>query len=51
MDETSQASFETVIAFITAKGDRLHAMSPLIANDGIWHDEGGSTLPWILGRS
>ncbi|MEL6595003.1 MAG: nuclear transport factor 2 family protein [Pseudomonadota bacterium] len=47
MDETSQASFDTVMAFMAAMGEGPDAMSPLMADDMVWHNEGDSTLPWI----
>ncbi len=47
MDETSQASFDTVMAFMGAMGEGPDAMSPLMADDMVWHNEGDSTLPWI----
>ena len=47
MDETSQASFDTVMAFMAAMNEGVDAMSPLMADDMVWHNEGDSTLPWI----
>ncbi|MEL6508752.1 MAG: nuclear transport factor 2 family protein [Pseudomonadota bacterium] len=47
MDETSQASFDTVMAFMAAMGEGPDAMSPLMADNMVWHNEGDSTLPWI----
>ena len=47
MDETSQASFDTVMAFMGAMGEGPDAMAPLMADDMVWHNEGDSTLPWI----
>ncbi|MEO9825856.1 MAG: nuclear transport factor 2 family protein [Paracoccaceae bacterium] len=47
MDETSQASFDTVMAFMAAMGQGPDAMNPLMADDMIWHNEGDSSLPWI----
>ena len=47
MDETSQASFDTVMAFMAAMGKGPDAMSPLMADDMVWHNEGDATLPWI----
>ena len=48
MDETSQASFDTVMAFMGAmsKGDQ-ETMAKLMSDDMIWHNEGDKTLPWI----
>jgi ketosteroid isomerase-like protein len=47
MDETSQASFDTVMAFMAAMNEGPSAMSPLMADDMVWHNEGDATLPWI----
>ncbi|MEO1680752.1 MAG: nuclear transport factor 2 family protein [Pseudomonadota bacterium] len=47
MDETSQASFDTVMAFMAAMGEGPDAMSPLMADDMVWHNEGDESLPWI----
>lgn len=47
MDETSQASFDTVMAFMAAMNEGPDAMSPLMADDMVWHNEGDTTLPWI----
>lgn len=47
MDETSQASFDTVMAFMGAMSKGHDAMSPLMADDMVWHNEGDKTLPWI----
>ena len=47
MDETSQASFDTVMAFMAAMNEGVDAMSPLMADDMVWHNEGDTTLPWI----
>lgn len=48
MDETSQASFDTVMAFMGAMGGGdMDAMGSLMADDMVWHNEGDSTLPWI----
>ncbi|MEM8775528.1 MAG: nuclear transport factor 2 family protein [Pseudomonadota bacterium] len=47
-DEISQASLDTVIAFMGAMGGGdAAAMSKLIADDMIWHNEGDTSLPWI----
>lgn len=48
MDETSQASFDVVMDFMGAmgKGD-MDAMSNLMADDMVWHNEGDTRLPWI----
>ncbi len=47
MDATSQKSFDTVMAFMGAMGEGPDAMSPLMADDMVWHNEGDKTLPWI----
>lgn len=47
MDETSQASFDTVMAFMAAMNEGPNAMSPLMADDMVWHNEGDTSLPWI----
>ena len=47
MDETSQASFDTVMAFMAAMNEGPDAMSRLMADDMVWHNEGDATLPWI----
>lgn len=50
MDTTTQASFDTVMAFMTAMGSGdMEAMSNLMADDMVWHNEGDKTLPWIHG--
>lgn len=47
-DGASQASFETVMAFMKAMGDGdLSAMSALMADDMVWRNEGDARLPWI----
>ena len=48
MDEQSQASFDTVMAFMGAMGGGdMDTMGKLMADDMVWHNEGDSTLPWI----
>jgi len=48
MDATSQSSFDTVMAFMGAMGGGdMDAMSTLMADDMVWHNEGDATLPWI----
>ncbi|MGX9356811.1 nuclear transport factor 2 family protein [Roseobacteraceae bacterium S113] len=48
MDPTSQASFDTVMAFMAAMGaGDMAAMSELMADDMVWHNEGDTRLPWI----
>ncbi|MEM9271281.1 MAG: nuclear transport factor 2 family protein [Pseudomonadota bacterium] len=49
MDETSQASFDTVMAFMAAMGEGPDAMSPLMADDMVWHNEGDKSIPWVHG--
>ncbi|MEM6385605.1 MAG: nuclear transport factor 2 family protein [Pseudomonadota bacterium] len=48
MDETSQASIDTVMAFMGAMGGGdMEKMSELMADDMVWHNEGDTSLPWI----
>ncbi|MFK7962536.1 MAG: nuclear transport factor 2 family protein [Burkholderiaceae bacterium] len=48
MDEASQTSFDTVMAFMKAMGSGdMDAMAPLMADDMVWHNEGDKSLPWI----
>lgn len=48
MDETSQSSFDTVMAFMGAMGGGdMEAMSALMADDMVWLNEGDPSLPWI----
>lgn len=48
MDKQSQATFDTVMAFMGAMGaGKMDDMSALMADDMVWHNEGDSTLPWI----
>ncbi|MEM7256059.1 MAG: nuclear transport factor 2 family protein [Pseudomonadota bacterium] len=48
MDETSQASFDTVMALMGAIGSGdMEKMSALMADDMVWHNEGDNSLPWI----
>ena len=48
MDQTSQASFDTVMAFMVAMGSGdMGTMAALMADDMVWHNEGDPTLPWI----
>jgi ketosteroid isomerase-like protein len=48
MDETSQASFGTVMAFMGAMGGGdMDAMASLMADDMVWQNEGDPSLPWI----
>lgn len=48
MDEQTQASFDTVMAFMGAMGSGdMDAMGALMADDMVWHNEGDESLPWI----
>ena len=48
MDATSQASFDTVMAFMGAMGSGdMATMNDLMADDMVWHNEGDANLPWI----
>ena len=48
MDEASQASFDTVMAFMGAMGSGdMETMGSLMADDMVWHNEGDASLPWI----
>ena len=48
MDATSQASFDTVLAFMGAMGSGdMATMNNLMADDMVWHNEGDANLPWI----
>lgn len=50
MDKTSQATFDTVMAFMNAMGTGdMDTMISLMADDMVWHNEGDKTLPWIHG--
>lgn len=50
MDTVTQASLDTVMGFMTAMGSGdMDAMSNLMADDMVWHNEGDITLPWIHG--
>ncbi|WP_245838234.1 nuclear transport factor 2 family protein [Tropicimonas sediminicola] len=50
MDEQTQASFDTVMAFMGAMGSGdMETMGTLMADDMVWHNEGDATLPWIGG--
>lgn len=52
MNETTQVSFDTVMAFMGAMGrGDVKAMGALMAEDMVWHNEGDATLPWIGGAS
>ena len=48
MDEETQQSFDTVMAFMGAMGGGdMETMGSLMADDMVWHNEGDTTLPWI----
>ena len=48
MDATSQATFDTVMAFMGAMGSGdMDTMMSLMADDMVWHNEGDKTMPWI----
>lgn len=50
MDEASQSSFDTVMAFMGAMGGGdMETMGSLMADDMVWHNEGDASLPWIGG--
>lgn len=49
MDAQSQSSFDTVMAFMGAMGKGPEAMSPLMADDMIWRNEGDTSIPWVHG--
>ncbi len=50
MNAQSQASFDTVMAFMNAMGSGdMESMGNLMADDMVWHNEGDKTLPWIHG--
>ena len=48
MDAESQASFDTVMAFMGAVGTGdMETVNSLMADDMVWHNEGDSAMPWI----
>lgn len=48
MDAKSQATFDTVMAFMNAVGTGDMATAEgLMADDMVWHNEGDSEMPWI----
>lgn len=48
MDDQTQTSFDTVMAFMGAMGaGDMDAMNTLMADDMVWHNEGDTSLPWI----
>lgn len=47
-DADSQASFDTVMAFMGAMGGGdMEGMNALMADDMVWQNEGDTSLPWI----
>ena len=48
MDKESQATFDTVMAFMGAmgKGD-METMTNMMADDMVWQNEGDKAMPWI----
>ncbi|WP_323771707.1 nuclear transport factor 2 family protein [Antarctobacter sp.] len=52
MDDQTQASFDTVMAFMGAMGSGdMETMGKLMADDMVWHNEGDDSLPWIGGAT
>lgn len=50
LDDQTQASFDTIMAFMGAMGSGdMEKMSALMADDMVWHNEGDESLPWIGG--
>ncbi len=48
MDDTTQPSFDTIMAFMGAMGSGDSAtVAALMADDMVWHNEGDTSLPWI----
>ena len=48
MDAESQATFDTVMAFMQAMGTGdMETMTSLMADDMVWQNEGDKALPWI----
>ena len=48
LDAASQASFDTVMAFMGAMGGGdQEAMAALMAADMVWRNEGDPAMPWI----
>ena len=46
--DESQASFDTVMAFMGAMGSGdMDTVAALMADDMVWHNEGDAALPWI----
>jgi len=48
MDAASQASFDTVMAFMGAVGaGDMDTVNELMADDMVWQNEGDKAMPWI----
>lgn len=48
MDAESQATFDTVMAFMGAMGrGDMDTMTALMADDIVWQNEGDNAMPWI----
>ncbi len=48
MDAESQASLDTVMAFMGAMGGGdMETLTDLMADDMVWHNEGDKAMPWI----
>ena len=48
MDAQSQASLDTVMAFMGAMGSGdMETLTGLMADDMVWHNEGDKDMPWI----
>lgn len=48
MDDQSQQTFDTVMAFMGAMGSGdMDTMGKLMADNMVWHNEGDTSLPWI----
>lgn len=48
MDAESQATYDTVMAFMGAMGGGdMKTMADLMADDMVWKNEGDPTIPWI----
>ncbi len=46
--DDGKAALDTVMAFMDAMGKgKMDAMSALMADDMVWHNEGDASLPWI----
>ena len=48
MDDTSQATLDTVMAFMGAMGSGdMETVDALMADDMVWRNEGDASLPWL----